>query len=84
LSSSVTCISNIAAQPAGLGDPRGNHPSLHDCQGGNRTETCCRAPFGVHATNKKGEHAATKPQKNNGYGEGHALPRDEIARKNGS
>ena len=35
----------------------------------------------MHATNKEGEHAFTKSQKHNRYGEGHALPHDEIAPK---
>jgi hypothetical protein len=67
---------NVAVQPASLGDLRGNQPSLHDDQRGNKTETCYRAPFSAHATNKKGKHASTKPQKHNGYDEGHALPHD--------
>jgi hypothetical protein len=84
LSSSITCISNVAGQPAGLGDLGRNHPSLHDSQRRNKTETCYRAAFSVHATNKKGEHASTESQKHNSYDEGHALPHDELAQKNGS
>ena len=84
LSPSITCVWHGAVQPRGLGDLRDNHPSLHDCQRRNKTETCCRAPLRVHATNKKGEHAATKSQKHNGYDEGHSLPHDELASRNGS
>jgi hypothetical protein len=71
-------------QPAGLDDLGGNHPSLHDSQRRNKTETSYSAPFSVHATNKKGEHASAKSQKDNGQDEGHALPHDELASKNGS
>jgi hypothetical protein len=84
LSSHVTRISNVAVQPAGLGDLGGNYPSLPDSQHRNKTEPCYGAPFSVHATNKKGENASTKSQKHNGYDEGHALPHDELAQKNGS
>jgi hypothetical protein len=84
LSSSIACISNVAALPAGLGDLGGNQPSLHDSQRRNETETCYRAPSSVYAPNKKGEHASTKSQKHNAYDEGHALPHDEVAQKNGS
>jgi hypothetical protein len=84
LSSFIACISNVAVQPAGLDDLGGNHPSLHDSQRRNKTETCYRAPFSMHATNKKSEDASTKSQKYNGYDEGHSLPHDELASKNGS
>ena len=84
LSSSITCISNIAGQPAGLGDFRGNHPALHDSQRRNNAETCYRAPFSVYATNKKGDDASTDSQKHNRHDEGHSLPHDELASKNGS
>jgi len=40
--------------------------ALHDTQRRNKTKTCYRAPFSVHAANKKGEHASTKSQKHNG------------------
>jgi hypothetical protein len=77
-------MSNVAVQPAGPGDLGGNHPGLHDSQRINQTETCYRAPFSVHATNKKGEYASTKSQKHNGYDEGHALPHDSLVQKNDS
>ena len=38
-------------------------------------------PFSVHATNKKGEYASTKPKKNNAQDEGHSLPHDELAQE---
>jgi magnesium-transporting ATPase (P-type) len=82
--SSIARISNVAAQPAGLGDLGGNQPSLHDSQRRNRTETCYRAPSSVHAPNKKGEYASTKSQKHNAYDEGNTLPHNELAQKNGS
>lgn len=81
LSSSVACISNVAAQRAGLCDFRGNQPSLHASQRRNKTETCYRALSSVHAPNQKGEHASTKSQKHNAHDEGHSLPHDEPARK---
>ena len=49
-----------------------------------KQKPCYRAPSSVHAPNKKGEHASTKSKKHNGYDEGHALPHDELAQKNGS
>jgi hypothetical protein len=61
-----------------------DHPSLHDCQRRNKTETCYRAAFSVHATNKKGERASTKSQKRNDCGEGYALRHDELAYRIGS
>jgi len=76
MSSSIACISNVAAQPAGLGNLGGNQPSLHDSERRNKTETCYRAPFSVHAPNKKSEHSSTKSKKHNAYDEGHALPQD--------
>jgi len=78
LSSSITCIPNVAAEPAGLGDLRGNQPSLHDSQRRNKTETCYPALSSVHAPHKKGEDASTKSQKHNAYDEGHALPDGEL------
>lgn len=74
----MTCISNVAAQPASVGDLGGNEPSLHDSQRRNNTETCYGGAFSVHAPNKKGEHASTKTQKHNDHDEGHALPHDEL------
>jgi len=81
LSSSVACISNVAAQRAGLCDFRGNQPSLYASQRRNKTETCYCALSSVHAPNEKGEHASTKSQKNNAHDEGHSPPHDELSRK---
>jgi hypothetical protein len=75
-------MSNVAVQPAGLGDLGENHPGLHDSQRRNQTETCYRAPFSVHAANKQGEYASTKSQKHNAYDEGHTLPHDSLVQKN--
>jgi hypothetical protein len=83
LRSSITCISHIARQSARPGDFRGNHPALHDSQRRNNTKTCYRPSFRVYATNKKGDDASTDSQKHNCYDEGHSLPHDELASKNG-
>jgi hypothetical protein len=80
----MTCISNVAAQSASVGDLGGNEPSLHHSQRRKNTETCYVTAFRVHAPNKKGEHASTKAQKHNGHNEGHALPHDELVPQNGS
>jgi hypothetical protein len=82
LGSSIASISNVAAQPAGLGNLGGNQSSLQGRQRRNKTETSYRARSSTHAPNKKGEHASTKSQKHNAYDEGHALPHDELAANN--
>ena len=80
----MACISNVAAQPAGLGNLGANQPRLHDRQRRNKTETRYCAPSSVHAPNKKGDDASTDSQKHNRHDEGHSLPHDELASKNGS
>ncbi len=80
----MTCIPNIAGQPAGPGNFRGNHPALRDGQRRNNEETPYRAPFRVYATNKQSEHASAKSQKHNSCDESHALPHDKATPKNGS
>jgi hypothetical protein len=74
-----TGISNVAVKFAGFGDPGGNHESLHDCQRRNKAETYCRALLSMHSTNKKGEHASTNCQWDNGHREDHTLPHNELA-----
>ena len=77
----MTCISNVAAPPASVGDLGGNEPSLHDSQRRKNTETCYCTAFSVHAPNKKGDDASTDSQKHNGHNEAHALPHDEIVQE---
>jgi len=79
LRSSKTGIANVAVQPARFGNPAGNHARLHNCQRRNKAETYCRTLLSVHSTNKKGKHASTNCQWDNGHREGHTLPHDEPA-----
>ena len=57
--------------------------ALHDSHRRNNAKTCYCAPFRAYAANKKGDDASTDSQKHNRYDEGHSLPHDELASRNG-
>ena len=56
-------------EPAGFGDTRGNHASLHDCQHADNAETQHGARFGMHTSKKESDHASTEAESHDAHRE---------------